>query len=208
MIKSISYKQDEIIQNIIELHTGDIELDPTYSTGNFYKSGKVKQPTIKSDLIPTSDDIIEADAKNLPFEDSSIQTIMFDPPFVAGHTKQAPTGIIGKRFHGFRYVPDLWEWYDECILEFYRLLKPGGFLIFKCQDTVSSGKQWFSHIHIVNEAEKAGFYTKDLFVLNAKNRIQGHNHQVQKHARKFHSYFLVFEKPKTKKVAKPKKDGK
>jgi len=198
MVKSISYNQDEIIQNIIELHTGDIDLDPTYSIGNFYKSGKVKQPKIKSDLIPTADDIIEANANNLPLDDCSVGTIMFDPPFVAGHTKDNPTGIIGKRFHGFRYVPDLWKWYDECLIEFNRILKPGGFLIFKCQDTVSSGKQWLSHVHIINEAEKLGLYTKDFFILNAKNRIKGHNHQIQKHARKFHSYFIVFEKPKSK----------
>ena len=194
MIKTISYDQHEIISNIIKLHTGDIELDPTYSTGNFYKNGKVKQPVHKLDLFPKSKNVKKSDANNLPFDNDSIKTIMFDPPFIVGHTKENPTGIIGERFYGFRYVADLWKWYDECIIEFNRILKPGGFLIFKCQDTVSSGKQWLSHVHIINEAEKVGFYTKDLFVLNATHRIIGHNHKIQKHARKFHSYFLVFEK--------------
>lgn len=119
---------------------------------------------------------------------------MFDPPFVVGHTKDKPTGIIGERFHGFRYISDLWTWYDLCLKEHYRILKKGGKLIFKCQDTVSSGKQHFSHVHIINKAEDLGFYTKDLFILLAKNRIIGHNHANQKHARKFHSYFIVFEK--------------
>ena len=40
-----------------------------------------------------------------------------------------------------------------------------GILIFKCQDKVSSGKQYMSHVFIINEAEKLGFYTKDLFIL-------------------------------------------
>lgn len=101
---------------------------------------------------------------------------------------------MGKRFHGFRYVKDLWEWYDKCLVEFYRVLGKNGVLIFKCQDTVSSGKQHLSHVHIINEAENIGFYTKDLFILLAKTRIMGHNHINQKHARKFHSYFIVFEK--------------
>ena len=101
---------------------------------------------------------------------------------------------MGTRFHSFKCIADLWEWYDLCIKEFYRVLEANGILIVKCQDTVSSGKQWFSHVHIMNEAEKNGFYTKDLFILVAKSRIIGHNHNIQKHARKFHSYFLVFVK--------------
>ena len=80
--------------------------------------------------------------------------------------------------------------------EFYRILEPNGTLIIKCQDTVSSGKNWFSHLYIMNEAERIGFYNKDLFILLAKNRIIGHNHSNQQHARKFHSYFIVLKKQK------------
>jgi len=193
MIKSVSDNQHQIIKDILTLYCPDgIDLDPTYSKGNFYK--QIEKPRLKSDLFPQADDVVKSDAASLWLENDSIQTIMFDPPFVAGHTKESPTGIIGERFHGFRYVSDLWEWYDKCLLEFHRVLKKNGVLIFKCQDTVSSGKQHLSHVHIINKAEELGFYSKDLFILTAKNRIIGHNHQVQKHARKFHSYFLVFIK--------------
>ena len=66
-------------------------------------------------------------------------------------------------------------------------------MIFKCQDTVSSGKNYLSHYFILNMAIGIGFYPKDLFILAASNRIIGNiNHQI--HARKFHSYFLVLEK--------------
>lgn len=194
MIKTTSDNQHQIIRDIIELHNGGeaFDLDPTYSTGKFYEKSGIPQPRIKSDLIPRFEDVRQWDAKELGLPDNSVKSIMFDPPFVAGHTKQKPSGIIGERFHGFRYVKDLWAWYDECLEEFYRVMEPGGVLVFKCQDTVSSGKQWWSHVHIINEAERRGFYCKDLFVLLAKNRIIGHNHGNQKHARKFHSYFLVF----------------
>ena len=193
MIKTINDNQTNLIKDIISLYCPNgIELDPTYSKGVFYK--KIEQPKIKSDLYPKSSDVIQSDASNLWLENESIGSIMFDPPFVVGHTKQNPTGIIGERFHGFRYINDLWSWYDNCLAEFHRVLKKKGVLIFKCQDTVSSGKQWFSHVHIINKAEELGFYTKDLFILTAKSRIIGHNHHVQKHARKFHSYFLVFVK--------------
>lgn len=66
----------------------------------------------------------------------------------------------------------------------------------KCQDTVDSCKQYFSHVEIINHASKVGFYPKDLFILLAKARIIGENHEKQQHARKFHSYFIVFLKTK------------
>ena len=46
-----------------------------------------------------------------------------------------------------------------------------------------------------NEAINIGFYPKDLFILLAKNRLVA-DWQVknQKNARKYHSYFWVFEK--------------
>lgn len=196
VISTIGFDQQKMINDILKLHspTG-IELDPTYSKGVFYKSGEVMQPRLKYDLFPQTEDTVKASAENLPLSDSSIKSIMFDPPFIVGHTKDKPTGIIGERFHGFRYIKDLWEWYDKCLEEHYRILEKKGVLIFKCQDTVSSGKQHLSHVHIINKAESLGFYTKDLFVLLAKSRLIGHNHANQKHARKFHSYFLVFVKP-------------
>ena len=79
--------------------------------------------------------------------------------------------------------------------EAYRILRPNGILIFKCQDKVSSNKQYMSHCFIMNEAVKIGFYPKDLFILLSKQRIVA-DWQVknQKNARKFHSYFWVFQK--------------
>lgn len=200
VISTIGYDQVEIIRDILDLHVPDglIDLDPTYSKGKFYDNDIVDDPMEKFDLFPQTNDTLQANANNLPHLDESINSIMFDPPFLAGYTGKKPTGIIGERFHGFRYMVDIWKWYRECLIEFYRILNDKGVLIFKCQDTVSSGKQWFSHVYIINEAEKAGFYCKNIFVLLAKNRIIGHNHKNQKHARKYHSYFLVFEKKKSK----------
>jgi len=201
IIRTTGSDQQEIIRNIISLHCPQgIELDPTYSKGVFYKGAEDLEPLEKFDLYPQTPDTLQASAEDLPHLDSQVSSIMFDPPFIAGQTKGKPTGIIGERFHGFRYIPDLWEWYDKCLLEFYRVLERKGVLIFKCQDTVSSGKQWFSHVHIMNKATEAGFYCKDLFILTTENRIIGHNHHNQKHARKFHSYFLVFIKKGDNKI--------
>ena len=199
MVKSISYNEEEIINWILNLHCKtSIELDPTYSKGNFYK-GSITKPKYKFDLYPQIDGVERANAEKLPLEDISINTIMFDPPFLATKGKSLTidngSNKINKRFGVYPTEKELHTFYINALIEFHRILKPNGVLIFKCQEKVSSGTQYFSHNFIINEANKLGFYTKDMFILLAKQRIVA-NWQLknQKNARKFHSYFLVFEK--------------
>lgn len=196
IIRSYSFDQFEIISNIIQLHTGQIDLDPTYSCGNFYKTGQIKQPKHKSDLFPQLVGVKQSNANNLNWvKKNSINTIMFDPPFLAGQSSNCvPSGVITKRFYCYKNMKELWTWYEQCLIEFYRILKKGGHLIFKCQDTISGGKQHWSERYISNTADEIGFYKKDQFLLLAKQRIIDPKHKQQIHARKFHSYFLVFEK--------------
>lgn len=201
VIKSIGFNEGEILRNIQELHCPHgFELDPCYSIGSFYERFGIKQPKMKFDINPQAKGVSQADACNLPVQSESVKSIMFDPPFLAScgpsHEGEANEGsnIIVSRFSAFRTMEDLWEWYSKCLVEFYRVLVPKGVLVFKNQDTISSAKQYFSHVHIINEAQKVGFYAKDLFLLLVKNRIIGGNHQIQYHARKFHSYYWVFVK--------------
>lgn len=124
---------------------------------------------------------------------------MFDPPFLAttGKSLQANDGnnIINKRFGVYPSEKELHQFYIDSLKEAHRVLKDKGVLIFKCQDKISSGKQYLSHVFIINEAIKIGFYPKDLFVLLAKNRLVADwQTKNQKNARKYHSYFIVFEK--------------
>lgn len=199
-VKSISYNQHQILKWILQLHCeGDIELDPTYSTGGFYKQG-VREPKYKFDIQPAKSGVIAAAAEALPLKDSCIKTMVFDPPFLAtkGKSLDAPSdGIQNKtvrRFGWYASEKELFAFYKEALREFKRILEPGGVLIFKCQDKVSGGKQYMSHNFIINCAEELGFYTKDLFVLLSKQRmIPKWQTLNQQHGRKFHSYFLVFE---------------
>lgn len=201
VISSISYDQSEIINNILLLHTNNhvIDCDPTYSKGNFYKNTGIKEPIYKFDINPQTDDTIQADVRNLPLENKSIQTIMFDPPFLATTGKSLvvnnDNNIIAKRFGVFNSEKELHQFYIDAMIEMYRILDDNGILIFKCQDKISSGKQYLSHVFIINEAIKIGFYPKDLFILLAKSRLVAEwQAKNQKNARKFHSYFIVFEK--------------
>lgn len=199
VISTISYDEQEIIRDILFLHANnkDIDIDPTYSIGNFYKDG-LKQPKYKFDKFPQVKGVVEATADNLPLESESVEVIMFDPPFVMGTSEnyENGSGVIGTRFTAFKDFNELKEMYSSSLREFYRVLKKDGIVIFKCQDVVASGKQHFTHCWIMGEAIKQGFYPQDLFVLLAKNRLN--DGREQQHARKYHSYFWVFKKKQFK----------
>lgn len=204
LVRSISYDQPEIIRNILKLHvpSGKIDCDPTYSTGGFYKGTGIDPPRLKFDINPQAEGVVQADARHLPLEDDSISCMMFDPPFLATKGKSLTEGRGNRINRRFGVYPDeisLHQFYADALREAYRVLKPGGILIFKCQDKVSSGKQYLSHVFIVDKAVEAGFYPKDLFVLLARNRlVAGWQARNQKHARKYHCYFVVLQKINTR----------
>jgi hypothetical protein len=199
IISSIGYDQLKILHDIVGLYCANkIDCDPTYSIGNFYKSGLVPQPRLKFDLTPQVEGVKQADSRHLPLEKESVESIVFDPPFVSGTASNGKRGIIKERFSYMRKVKDLWVYYNESMNEFYRVLKPNGILVFKCQDSVEDHKNFFSHCEIMNQALNIGFEPVDVFILMAKNRIIQKKLNAQQHARKFHSYFWVFEKRKNR----------
>lgn len=196
-ILTVSSNQQEIIQNIISLYcpTG-IECDTTYSKGVFYKG--LAQPRLKFDLCPQTIDTVQADCRRLPLTCSSITSLMFDPPFTIGVGRQGKPGIIRTRFSSYATKKELLGFYYDSIKEFFRVLTVGGVLIIKCQDTVSCSRQHLNHVDIVNYAVSCGFEPLDLFVLLNMHPIIDPRWKGQQHARKAHSYFLVFRRVEVK----------
>ncbi len=201
LIKSTGYDQSEIIRNILKLHVpeGRIDCDPTYSTGAFYNGTGIEKPALRYDIKPQNEDVVMADARHLPLEDESLSCMILDPPFLATKGKSLSaknkSNRINRRFGVYPDEKSLHQCYADMLREAYRLLKKDGILIFKCQDKVSSGKQYMSHVFVAKTAVEMGFYPKDLFVLLSKNRlVAGWQIRNQKHARKYHCYFWVFQK--------------
>ena len=200
-VKSVYNSNYDVIKNIMGLYKIDtFDLDCTYSKGNFWKD--LPTPINKTDLYPINDTVIECNSESLPFEDGSMNSVMYDPPFViAGKSykdNKEGSSIIAKRFEGYTNYRELQENYYNTLKELYRVTAKGGLVVMKCQDTVSGGKQHFTHVMVMNMAYSLGFYPRDMFVLVNNVRINsfGTKWTKQEHARKYHSYFWVFEKVK------------
>lgn len=211
IIKSVNDNQRQLLLDIMGLYgIGSIDLDFTYSTGNFYKPFKnennetvcVPQPIVKMDVCPQTDDTIKIEKMALlPMNDNTCGCIVYDPPFVISppdcpSMKEGGKGncMIQRRFASFYPVTELLNTYYFHMKEMYRILKDDGIAIVKCQNNVSSRKQINSPEYLWLCGESMGFDMVDKFVLLAKNRIISGKHKKQQHSRRFESYFLVFKK--------------
>lgn len=77
---------------------------------------------------------IQADFTNMPYPDGSFSMVVFDPP----HLKYTGSQKEAKGYQMIKYgsLPKDWrEMLTEGFAECFRVLKPGGFLIFKWNET-------------------------------------------------------------------------
>ncbi len=202
----------EVFHQILDLHVphGSVVADVTWGKGVFWE----KVPTGRYDLKAT-DIQMGVDCRHLPYEDASIDCVVLDPPYMEGLFRKSEDHMAGGGSHsafranysngkatkedGPRWHAAVSDLYFKAGAEAFRVLKPDGILITKCQDEVSANRQWLTHVEIINEYERLGFYSKDLFVVVRTNRPVVARLKKQAHARKNHSYFLVFVKTKKQK---------
>jgi len=196
IIRSVFDNQHDLIKGIMSLYNIDrFDLDPTYGKGGFYRDGIVSEPIARFDINPQFEYVGEADCCDLMIASGSIQSMIFDPPFIASGRNKEDTGIIYGRFSKVPgNMSELLSFYSRSLQEFYRVLEMDGLLVFKCQDVVHAGKNYFTHVHIYNVAQRMGFRPVDLFVLVSSSRMSQWNMKKQRHARKYHCFFWVFRK--------------
>jgi len=129
----------------------------------------------------------------MSLEAASIESIMLDPLFIFGiHGKAA--GYYTSRTMGIlRDFAELERHYKAILVEACRILKPKGICFFKCQDYTDSGTT-LTHCKVYEWATTAGFYAKDIAILNIPQTKVYNGNTVQRHLRKTHTYFFVFEK--------------
>lgn len=197
----------EIFPQILTLHVPEHSTvaDVTWGKGVFWKDVPEGMYTVLATDLKTG-----VDCRRLPYEDSSIDCVVLDPPYMEGLFRRSKEHLAGAGTHAaFRDHYSNGDPTDEeaprwhaAVLDLYftagaearRVLKDDGVFIVKCQDEVSANRQNLTHVEIINEYESVGFYTKDLFVVMRQNKPGVSRLKKQVHARKNHSYFLVFVK--------------
>lgn len=199
VIRSIYESQDDILNAILKLHCKQgFDCDMTYGNGSFWKT--IPRPVLCYDVQPQKPEAVQGDSRALPIESECLNSIVFDPPFLTyvkgGRDHKEGKVAMTARFGGYWSYDELEDHYRDTISEAWRILKKGGHFVFKCQDIIHNHKMHCTHYNTIAMAENEGFRLADLFILAAKHRMPSPQKGQQKHARIFHSYFLVFQKPK------------
>jgi hypothetical protein len=196
----------DVFPLVLELHVppGSLVADVTCGKGIFWQ----KVPKDRYRVLAT-DVATGVDCRQLPYEDATIDCVILDPPYMEGLYRPAVSQMAGAgSYSAFRSTYSNGEQtvggprYHEAVLDLYfkagseahRVLRKDGILIVKCQDEVSANTQRLTHVEIINHYASLGFHAKDLFVVVRPNRAAVSRVKKQEHARKNHSYFLVFVK--------------
>ena len=197
-----------VFRDILKLFVpeGSTIADVTWGKGAFWKCIPDGRYKVLATDIQTG-----TDCRDLPYDDKSIDALILDPPYMEGLFRRKTDHMAGNGSHAaFRshysdgkaseertgapkYHDAVVDLYLKAGLEAKRVLRNYGIFIVKCQDEVSANTQRLTHVELIN-AWAEDFYCKDLFVVVRPNRPGIVRLLVQEHARKNHSYFLVFVK--------------
>lgn len=190
---SVFNKDEDILKAISDIHLKGkwFDADITYSKGVFYNN--IEKPKYMSDLIPLYDFVKKDDATELKtYKDNSLDSIVFDPPFLFRNRKSGNNDKISARFSYFKSYEELFDMYKKSIIAIYNKLNKNGILAFKCQD-MTDGKFYCTHNDIINFALNNKFVLKDIIIKATTKKIQRDAKQ-QNCVAKVHSYWIIFKK--------------
>jgi hypothetical protein len=171
-----------------------LTLDPTYGEGTWWREW---QPDV---LVTHRRPTDGSDFTDLPWGDDTFDAVAFDPPYVARGGRK--TAGVELQSTNARYGLDdcpatpelLQELIDAGLDEMVRVTVPGGIILVKCQDYVSSGKLFPGTLYTYEHADWLGLKLEDIFEMVTTPRPQPHDRQVRVRANTSRLY--VFRKPR------------
>ena len=217
MVSAFVAGNAEVFPQVLALHVprGAVVADVTWGKGVFWQKVPSEDYNVRATDLQTG-----VDATALPYDDDSIDAVVLDPPYMEGLFRKKTSHMAGSGTHaafrenysngqatnggGPKWHDAVVDLYQRAGAEAKRVLKTGGVFIVKCQDQVSANRQRLTHVELIDHFEGLDFYCKDLFVVVRTNQPGVSRMKKQVHARKSHSYFLVFIlcKPGKAKTAK------
>jgi hypothetical protein len=173
----------------------DFTFDATYGNGGWWKKWEPTQLCYWTE----GNNPEPFDFTHMPeFWTDTFDAVTFDPPYVSPGGRSTTTIPAMHRLYGMSNTPPsplalhekvIIPGFKECV----RVTKPGGVILVKCMDYISSGKFWPGQFHLAFEAT-ALVDIIDLLYMVRSSSPQSQTTQV--HARRNVSALFVFRKPK------------
>jgi hypothetical protein len=170
-----------------------LTLDPTFGEGTWWSTWRPFR------LVTHHHPTDGVDFRHLPHGDGVFDAVAFDPPYVARGGRK--TAGVELRSTNERYglndcpaTPELLQaLINDGLAEMVRVVRPGGNVLVKCQDYVSSGQLFPGTIFTFDHARSLGLRLEDIFDMVTTPRPQPHGRQVR--VRSNTSRLYVFRKP-------------
>lgn len=157
-------------------------MDCTYGLGVFWKQWKPEKLTAHDRY--TLDGV---DFRNLPHPDGMFDSSVIDGPYKLNGTSSAPDIRYG--VHTYASWQGRHALIREGITECHRVIKPGGYVLVKCQAQVCSGAIRWQDREFADHGESLGMTLVDRFDLLGKGRKQPERTRKDgKPSRQHHAY--------------------
>jgi hypothetical protein len=196
-LNTVCHSNEEGFSRLLRLYArkGQTIADPTYGNGRFWKNIDQSMYDVRATDLTGG-----VDFRSLPYANQTIDLLVLDPPYrytpeknkkpedTPGHGKV--DGLYNLQAAKLKNTQAVIDLYVAGFTEAKRTLRPGGFLIVKCQDTVQDGTNIWVHMTLMQRAEALGFACRDLLIV-APASVLKTRWERQRHLRKAHSYFLV-----------------
>lgn len=186
----------ELMLNFYPRQTPRRILDATVNAGRFWE--KSTREIVGLDINPGFRPTLIGTNLSMPFRDASFDVMVYDPPHIPNQgldrQKDFNTrfGLVLKssRENGYNFS----HLFSPFAREAYRVLKPEGILFSKISDYVHNHRLQWAHIDFVQAAAAIGFVPCDCIVKMRKAPIVDPKWRKAHHARRRHTYWLVFRK--------------